>query len=239
MAGKMPTWADAGFSTTGLIRAVSRQYNNDLSKSESPVLKVVIEDAGPDAVAVISAATLSERTGLSKPTVFRALRSLSKKGYIQSTRTGREQKYKLNIAKFASDQNDTDDHSRVIKSAPLSDQNVAASDHHDHTIESLRDSERVLEREDPAAFDEMIHQTITAFLNGELTDWRGRQAWIEMRRDSRRSAAKRYLRIRRGDCQQCGQELLEPGYLSGRLCLERERERQTQYRQSRRRVRYS
>ena len=120
MSTKAPAWADAGFSTTGLIRAVSREHNKNLSKSESPVLKILIEDAGPDGVAVISAATIAERTGLSKPTVFRALRSLSQKEYIQSARTGREQKYTLNIGKIASDQNAKNDHSRVIKSDVVS-----------------------------------------------------------------------------------------------------------------------
>ena len=236
MAGKMPTWADAGFSTTELIRLVSREHHKELSRSEIPVLKILIEDMGPDAAAVVSAATIAERVKTSRKTVLRALRSLTDKKYIESTRTRGAATYTLNVEKIKRGQNGD----KSGQNGPQEGtKRTLRGDTSDHSIESIRDSERVLEREDPAAFDEMIHQTITAFLNGELTDWRGRQAWIEMRRDSRRSAAKRYLRIRRGDCQQCGQEPFEPGYLSGRLCLERERERQTRYRESRRRYRYT
>ena len=234
MSTKSNPWNDAGFSTMELIRLVSREHHDKLSKSELPVLKILIEDAGYDATAVVSAATIAERVKVSRKTVLRALRGLTEKKYIESTRTRGAATYSLNVEKIMRGQNKSGQND--VKSGHQGPQEgtkrTLRVDTRDHSIESLRDSERVLESEH-AAWDELITQTIRKFLDGELTDWRGQQGWIEMQPNSRRGAAKRYLRIQRGDCQQCGEEPLEQGYKSGRLCLERERERQRQNRQPR------
>ena len=147
MSTKSSPWNDAGFSTMELIRLVSREHHDKLSKSELPVLKILIEDAGYDATAVVSAATIAERVKVSRKTVLRALRGLTEKKYIESTRTRGAATYSLNVEKIMRGQNKRGQID--VKSGHQGPQEgtkqTVRGDTRDHSIESLRDSERVLE----------------------------------------------------------------------------------------------